>query len=99
MDIKPTVEMKETSEKLGLDEEKLASPTFSNADESGSRNLEWIDPVAEKKLLRKLDLHVIPPLFLLFLLAFLDRVNIGWSPFPPLPLAEVVMCSDSLSGI
>ncbi|KAF1839621.1 MFS general substrate transporter [Decorospora gaudefroyi] len=36
-----------------------------------------IDPAAEKKLLRKCDLHVLPPLFLLFLLAFLDRVNIG----------------------
>jgi len=36
-----------------------------------------IDPVAEKKLLRKCDLHVLPPLFLLFFLAFLDRVNIG----------------------
>lgn len=31
-----------------------------------------IDPVAEKKLLRKCDLYVLPPLFVLFLLAFLD---------------------------
>lgn len=37
----------------------------------------YIDSVADKKLLRKLDLHVLPPLFLLFLLAFLDRTNIG----------------------
>lgn len=36
-----------------------------------------IDPVAEKKLLRKCDLYVLPPLFVLFLLAFLDRTNIG----------------------
>ncbi|KAH7138152.1 major facilitator superfamily domain-containing protein [Dendryphion nanum] len=36
-----------------------------------------IDPVAEKKLLRKCDLRVLPPLFVLFLLAFLDRTNIG----------------------
>ncbi|KAL6709467.1 hypothetical protein ACN47E_001402 [Coniothyrium glycines] len=36
-----------------------------------------VDPIAEKKLLRKCDLHVLPPLFLLFLLAFLDRTNIG----------------------
>jgi len=36
-----------------------------------------IDPVAEKKLLRKCDLHVLPPLFVLFLMAFLDRTNIG----------------------
>lgn len=38
-----------------------------------------IDPFAEKKLLRKCDIHVLPPLFVLFLLAFLDRVNIGKS--------------------
>jgi hypothetical protein len=36
-----------------------------------------IDPVAEKQLLRKLDVRVLPPLFVLFLLAFLDRTNIG----------------------
>jgi hypothetical protein len=36
-----------------------------------------IDPIAERKLLRKCDLRVLPPLFVLFLLAFLDRVNIG----------------------
>ena len=36
-----------------------------------------IDPLAEKKLLRKVDLHLIPMLFLLFLMAFLDRTNIG----------------------
>lgn len=36
-----------------------------------------IDPEAEKKLLRKLDLRVLPPLFVIFLLAFLDRTNIG----------------------
>ena len=36
-----------------------------------------IDPVAEKKLLRKCDLYVLPPLFVLFLMAFLDRTNIG----------------------
>jgi hypothetical protein len=36
-----------------------------------------VDAVAEKKLLLKVDLHVLPPLFVLFLLAFLDRTNIG----------------------
>jgi len=36
-----------------------------------------IDAEAERKLLRKCDLHVLPPLFVLFLLAFLDRTNIG----------------------
>lgn len=36
-----------------------------------------IDPVAEKKLLRKIDIHLIPVLWLLFLCAFIDRINIG----------------------
>lgn len=36
-----------------------------------------IDRKAEKKLLWKLDLHVLPPLMVLFMLSFLDRTNIG----------------------
>jgi hypothetical protein len=36
-----------------------------------------MDPVALKKLTRKCDLYVVPPLFILFLLSFLDRTNIG----------------------
>jgi len=44
------------------------------ANDSAGRH---IDPDAEKKLLLKCDLHVLPPLFVIFLLAFLDRTNIG----------------------
>lgn len=36
-----------------------------------------IDRTAEKRLLWKLDIHVVPILMFLFLLAFLDRINIG----------------------
>lgn len=36
-----------------------------------------IDEEAEKKLLRKLDAWIIPPVMLLYLFSFLDRVNIG----------------------
>ncbi|KAE8368275.1 major facilitator superfamily domain-containing protein [Aspergillus caelatus] len=35
------------------------------------------DRDAEKRLLRKCDLHVVPILTLLFMFAFLDRINIG----------------------
>ncbi|KAJ5166933.1 uncharacterized protein N7482_005714 [Penicillium canariense] len=35
------------------------------------------DRAAEKRLLWKLDIHVVPILMFLFLLAFLDRINIG----------------------
>lgn len=36
-----------------------------------------IDPVKEKQLLRKLDIRVVPVLWFLFMLGFLDRANIG----------------------
>ena len=38
---------------------------------------EPIDRAAEKRLLRKCDLYVIPVLSLLYTLAFIDRINIG----------------------
>lgn len=46
------------------------------ANDRSTENYE-IDPVAEKKLLRKIDLHLIPVLWFLYMLAFLDRTNIG----------------------
>ena len=61
--------MASTNQPVGLADEKLEAMN----DTSGTH----IDPVAEKKLLRKLDIRVLPPLFVLFLLAFLDRTNIG----------------------
>ncbi|KAK5054538.1 hypothetical protein LTR84_001429 [Exophiala bonariae] len=36
-----------------------------------------IDPVLEKKVIRKVDFNLVPVLFLLFLCAFIDRINIG----------------------
>jgi hypothetical protein len=38
---------------------------------------DYIDPEAEKRLLRKLDWRLIPWLCLLYLISFLDRTNIG----------------------
>ena len=38
-----------------------------------SESLEGIDHAAEKKLVRKLDLHIIPIVMLLYLFSFLDR--------------------------
>ena len=38
-----------------------------------------IDHVAEAKLIRKLDLMIVPPVMLLYLFSFLDRVsNTKW---------------------
>ena len=49
-----------------------------NASQDSQRKLEDaasvdIDHVAEKKLVRKLDLYIIPVVMLLYLLSFLDR--------------------------
>ena len=37
------------------------------------RHLEEVDPVYEAKLVRKLDIFIIPVVMLLYLLSFLDR--------------------------
>ena len=42
-----------------------------------------IDAEAEKKLLRKLDMRVLPVLWFLYMLAFLDRTNIGTTRHSP----------------
>lgn len=47
------------------------------ASEKDLENVPEIDHVAETKLVRKLDRYIIPPTMLLYLVSFLDRVNIG----------------------
>ena len=42
------------------------------SDEIG-RQLDGIDPVYEAKIVRKLDLYIIPVVMLLYLFSFLDR--------------------------
>lgn len=64
------------------DVEKTAVAEIDNVDVKASRHetyadLPPMDPVALRKLRLKCDLYVVPPLFVLFLLAFLDRTNIG----------------------
>lgn len=50
-----------------------ATPRYSGSDDT----LDPIDQAAEKRLLRKLDLHVLPMISFLYMLAFVDRINIG----------------------
>ncbi|OCF30514.1 hypothetical protein I316_07842 [Kwoniella heveanensis BCC8398] len=50
--------------------------TLVKVSESGDIPADHI-PISEKKLLRKLDRHVLPPLIVLYLMSFLDRSNIG----------------------
>ena len=56
--------------------ENVALPT-KETESIEQLDTDRLDPVAVKKLIWKCDIHVIPPLFVLFLLAFLDRTNIG----------------------
>jgi hypothetical protein len=39
--------------------------------------VEQFDPVAERKLRRKMDLYIVPTVAILYLLCFIDRANIG----------------------
>lgn len=44
-----------------------------------------IDPAAEKKLLMKLDLCIYPTLFIIYMMSFLDRINISNARIQGLP--------------
>ena len=48
------------------------APHSTKSDEI-ERQLGEVDPVFETKLVRKLDLYIIPVVMLLYLLSFLDR--------------------------
>ncbi|PKK79455.1 MFS general substrate transporter [Rhizophagus irregularis] len=50
---------------------------FQKVESNNSREIFIENKELEKKLLRKIDLRIIPLLTLLYLLSFLDRVNIG----------------------
>ncbi|OQN98809.1 hypothetical protein B0A48_15155 [Cryoendolithus antarcticus] len=59
-----------------MDEKRISRPVTGDKTALESGSLE-IDKVAERNLVRKLDIHIIPVVMLLYLLSFLDRVNIG----------------------
>lgn len=48
-----------------------------DVDRPRPRVIEPIDRKAEQRLLRKCDFHVLPPLCMLYVLCFIDRINIG----------------------
>ena len=51
----------------------MADDSTSPQSPKSSLESDPIDHVAEKKLVRKLDLHIVPVIMLLYLLSFLDR--------------------------
>lgn len=60
-------------EKLGHRGEMEKSDHSLPVEHTGDEALPIIDHVAEKKLVRKLDLFIIPITMLLYLFSFLDR--------------------------
>lgn len=55
-----------------MDEKMDLPPAGDKASEGGYGE---IDQAKERKLVRKLDLHIVPVVMLLYLLSFLDRVR------------------------
>lgn len=60
-----------------MSDDKHAGKEIIKTDLEFYSNTENCDPAEERRLLRKLDLKLIPFLALLYLCSFLDRVNIG----------------------
>lgn len=64
------------SSKMDAEKAVQAEPKVVNELSTEAIDL-YVDPVAEKKLLFKLDLYLAPVMTLIFLAAYLDRANIG----------------------
>ena len=56
-----------------LEKEIIKTPETASSTKVDTASID-IDHVAEKKLVRKLDLFIIPVVMLLYLLSFLDRL-------------------------
>lgn len=64
--------------KMSVSDKEFGNPTANDMSKTVSedeveRQLGDVDPVAEGKLVRKLDLYLVPVVMLLYLLSFLDR--------------------------
>jgi hypothetical protein len=59
--------------------EPLYIEQLTSSQESSSIEANISDKDAEKRLLRKLDMRIVPILWLMFMLAFLDRTNVCYS--------------------
>lgn len=61
---------------MELNVEKDLEPIHIDRIEGGEHQVDY-DALEEQKVIRKCDIHVVLILMLLYLLAFLDRINIG----------------------
>lgn len=65
---------------MELHEEKLEhAEEIDEKDTSGTAYRHVEDPVLEKKIVRHLDRRILPWIFVLWLLAFIDRSNVSRS--------------------
>lgn len=64
-------------EKKSFSIKHCSSAHTDDVDRPRPRVIDPIDRKAEQRLLRKCDFHVLPPLCILYILCFIDRVNIG----------------------
>lgn len=55
---------------------KIGHPGQSATDEHG-KSLFQFDPLAERRLVRKIDFYIVPTVAMLYLFCFIDRANIG----------------------
>ena len=61
-----------------VNDEKPTSASLQGSDSrSGSDAAPVFDKAAERRLLWKLDLLILPILFLFYMMSYLDRANIG----------------------
>ncbi|KAK0702467.1 high-affinity nicotinic acid transporter [Apiosordaria backusii] len=61
---------------MSLSKTPSHSPSVNHTDQENNANTQWPGE-RTSRLLRKLDLHIIPFMSLIYLLSFLDRANIG----------------------
>ncbi len=55
-----------------------ALPQLSSPSSAGdAHQVAEIDPIAERRLVRKLDLIIFPTFFVIYMMSFLDRINIS----------------------
>ena len=62
---------------LSEDEKRAIETVARGAVHSSPESDEALDPRAERRLLMKLDLIIFPAFFLIYMMSFLDRINIG----------------------
>jgi len=66
-----------TISSIDSDMEKTAVVSSSDTDSVPSTPVTTLTPMEYRKLIWKLDLHLLPPLFALWFASLVDRINIG----------------------